>query len=157
MRLSRARALFVAGVVLATLTLVLLVGFRTWDRLCGNHPIMFYGQVLDQNGTGIPGVEVEFQIRYSDRVMLPYTYGRTERIRRLTLLSDGNGDFQLTGISGYGFSITDFRLNGRSLNWAFPPPDSRNPRQTYTYEERNSRATIPETPSRRARYPLSPR
>ena len=86
------------------------------DPVTGNAPIAFYGRVVDHVGKPIAGVEVIIDIRGA-------TPDAATRIKmgqeKSTLHSDANGDFMLTGASGYSIKIESIRKDGYKLSDKF--------------------------------------
>lgn len=142
--------------IAATLLLVALIAIAScaWDKLCGNRAITFYGRVVDPAGAGIPGVTIPVKVHYSNRLVLPVAFSGDEKTRELSIVSDRDGNFEFT-TSGYSLWIGGFYRGGRELGWAYSPGDSRIPKQGVDYNDAASRASVPDSPTRRAVYPLS--
>jgi hypothetical protein len=149
MRKRRLRTLAALALLLLLLAGCWIAG--TWDRLCGNQPIRFYGRVVDASGAGMNDVEVTFQIRYSNAPVLPVMYGRAENLRQAKVVSDQSGNFALTSGSGYGISIVEFSRSGTKFNLAGSPPY---PYSSFSYDSPQIQREIPDVPTKRITYPL---
>lgn len=72
-----------------------------------NKPIDFYGKVIDQNSNGIPGVTIKAGIRHwteMDPSVVAFGLGSKEiHIQQLT---DQEGRFEISGVSGDAFGIS---------------------------------------------------
>ena len=131
---------------------MLLGGLRIRETLRGNYPIAFYARVVDARGNALPSVTVHFQLLSSERLAIQ---GRNENVARLSAISDGNGDFELSGLSGYSISIRGFYRGGQGMDYAFPRPDPRIPPSIFRYDDPRTHALMPDTPERRVSYPLA--
>ena len=129
---------------------------RTVEIENGNYPIRFYGRVVDRNGVGIPKVSISTSIAYSPRRSQLAMYGREEVPKKYVVVTDENGDFELTGVFGFKIAITSFALGGQTLHWAFGPRDPRSPATSFVYTQKESAAQIPDSPSRRLAYFVTP-
>src|SRR6187401_933074 len=109
--MSRTRkvAIIAIGIIIV---LVLLAG-PVWERICGNSRIAFYGQVVDESGKGIPGVQINFDILYSDEPARLVMFGRVERKRRDVVTTDAHGDFGLKGVYGYSVRFAPAKYDGK--------------------------------------------
>jgi hypothetical protein len=78
-------------------------------RMPENVPVGFYGKVIDQDGHAVVGAEVslEFVVSHMDE-------DRTET-RPITLQTDQDGQFIVTGVIGYGIDKLLIRKEGYQL------------------------------------------
>lgn len=129
-----------------------LGGLRVRETLRGNYPVAFYGRVVDAQGNALPSVTVHFELLASDRLAIQ---GRNEKVVKLSAVSDGNGDFELSGLSGYSICIRGFYRGGRGMDYALPQPDPRIPPHIFRYDDPRTRAAMPDTQRRRVSYPLA--
>jgi hypothetical protein len=110
-RTRRAKA--VGLVLLAAIIVAICLAPRAWQWMCGNHPITFYGRVVDEQGRPMSGVRVEAHIVYAPGLTLPVMYGRAERAMTLRLVTDADGRFQFSNVFGHGLSLRGFSRNQR--------------------------------------------
>jgi hypothetical protein len=86
------------------------------DPATGNAPINFYGRVLDQDGEPLAGVKVTFDVR----IAYPNAAtGMRMGEEKSTPQSDANGNFTLTGMSGYSIKIESVEKIGYKLSDKF--------------------------------------
>ncbi len=71
-------------------------------------PLDFYGRVVDENGNGVEGATVKFSYTRFDLMQPQYLFLGNGQ---LSVTSDGQGNFAIRGVKGYGF-IVDVRKNG---------------------------------------------
>lgn len=87
--------------------------FKNELRKASNRKINFYGKVIDQNGTPIPGVKIKVDISSRSTSMLKVmTTGRDLEKEKLIIYSDQNGLFSVTEKEGSFLRITDFEKEG---------------------------------------------
>jgi hypothetical protein len=87
--------------------------FKNELRKASNREINFYGKVIDQNGTPIPGVKIKVDISSRSTSMLKVmTTGRDLEKEKLIIYSDQNGLFSVTDKEGSFLRITDFQKEG---------------------------------------------
>lgn len=149
------KRVFILALGTALIVILILGGSRLWQSICGNYPISFYGRVVDANGRGLAGVKINFAILYSDFPVLPIMFGKVERKRMVSVVSDQSGDFQVTG--QYGYSI-----RGESGSYQGKPTGAKaiglkpddDPAYGLLLDMKSDRAKLPDSPSKRVVYTL---
>jgi hypothetical protein len=119
---------------------------HAWDWLCGNERFSFYGRVVDESGHGIPGVRVDAELLYSSSIVMPTFFGRSERKKGLSTVTDGQGNYEFTRLTGYAISIWRVSKPGFKLLDATPPPY---PPSSWSAHNASSWRSLPDRPSRR--------
>lgn len=76
-----------------------------------NVPINFWGKVVDQNGKPIAGVNVSYS-RQTERPILPGVPWANSQVHKEKTITDGNGNFSITGMKGHYLAIEGFNKNG---------------------------------------------
>ena len=128
-------------------------GSRAWTWICGNQRFSFYGRVIDEAGQGISGVTIDVELFYSDRIMLPVMYGRVERIRKISVLTNDAGYFNITALIGYGLSLRDFTKGAIQYRLADPALSSP---LTWGLDQQSERSALPFEPQKRLDYQMVP-
>jgi hypothetical protein len=107
--LPKRKTVFTIGIALGLLGVVFF-GARRWDHFVGNAPIRFYGRVVDENGSGIPGVQVAAQlttVRW-DSVPVAPRYNR----RTMIAVTDNEGRFDFHFGRGKFLRVGPFKKEG---------------------------------------------
>ena len=145
-----------AAILLTPIVVMLaLIARPIWERICGNSPIAFYGKIVDDNGNGVAGVEVNFDILYSDQRAIPVPFGRVEKQRHESVTTDARGDFALKGVYGYSVYLTPAKYRGKE--WGFASDNLKaddDPGYGVSMDDRFSRSKLPDAPAKRVKYRL---
>ncbi len=142
---TRGRRIIIAAFIVGLIPILAWLTVALWDRLCGNQHFSFYGRIVDDQGRGIFGVNVEAQLLYSDAIAQPTMFGRPERMRKLLTVTDKEGNYQFRGITGYSISIRSVSKAGFKLLDATGPPYSPS---TWSSDDKSSWSTLPDDPTR---------
>jgi len=152
MMAKRRRGIFIlAG--LALILLLLLPGYFAWQWICGNVPISFYGRVVDDEGKGVPGVQITFRFLYSSAPVMPVMYGQNERRWFTTVTTDTTGNFDVNHVYGYSVSGASGVYCGKAIGLigvGLKPEDD--PLSGVRMDDLFSRGKLPDTPVKRTTY-----
>jgi hypothetical protein len=120
------------------------------ERTRGNERIDYYGQIVDENGVGVGGVAIAFQIVFSDGAVKPGMFGRSENLKYIKVFSDQNGDFAVKGEYGYAVRIEEVWQSGERVGLRGVNLDpSEDPGYGIRMDDRSSRRKLPDNPSKR--------
>jgi hypothetical protein len=76
-----------------------------------NKPVEFYGQVVDQDGSPLAGVNVKGEILHV-RVVVPTAWGDEDEIIPITKETDPTGRFEIQGVSGRAIELESIQKIG---------------------------------------------
>lgn len=145
------RRWIVLGTAVVLLTLSPWAGYHLWQRLCGNKPIRFYGQLLDQSGCPVSNAEVIFHISRDTTLAVPIMHFAAKVHEQVTVSTDSGGYFSLT--AGYARNfVVDVWVNGICMNERMTPGKGS---LSFDYGTVTGQLSIPDTPRRRIAYRLS--
>jgi hypothetical protein len=127
-----------------------MVFVPVWQRACGNQPVVIYGRIIDPAGQSVPDAQVEYRILYSNFPVLPFMYGRTENTATLSVRTDKQGSYVLSGLYGYDVALTNVSYQGRNLESATGIPSTK--QTAWSLDNIQDRAELPNDESRRIDY-----
>ena len=143
----RRRYLLLAAILLL-LGLSPWAGYHLWQRLCGNKPIRFYGQLVDQAGFPIAKAKVIFHTSRDTTLAVPIMHFPEQVHEEVVVYTDSNGEFSLT--SGYAtIFVVDVWINGVCVNECMTPGKGS---LTFEYDTIPGCLRIPDDPSHRIVY-----
>jgi hypothetical protein len=116
-------AIIALGVVVS-IVLVIVVRLASTP----NVPIRFYGRVVDDQGVGVPGVQVSGEVSSEDPFHVPMPWTSSRRWKAFGASTDDSGNFTVEGLRGMNLFIKQITkrgytmdLNGRyGFNYASP-------------------------------------
>jgi len=115
------------------------VSWGDWSYIIGTHrnmraknsEVTFYGKVVNFDGSPLSNVSLAAQISYFEPSLAKaIADGDTSGVKKLTLQTDENGGFQISGIEGAKLVLRDFEkdgfeLAGKKKGWGYSfVPDS---------------------------------
>ena len=80
----------------------------------GNVAISFWGKVIDEDGTGIPGVSIKYRIQRAGRLEADGTIAEDGLLASIS--SNADGSFSITNASGTTLSMVELTKEGYELS-----------------------------------------
>lgn len=96
------------------IALFCLTAFTMWDRMVGNLPLIFYGKVVDQTGTPVPGATMRMVVMRYPRIFIPVMGSPTGASHDIEYVrtTDDSGRFSLWRKSGYSLTVSPPEITG---------------------------------------------
>ena len=114
----RIRVLRTAVVVL----LCVVFGRISWEFICGNRFVNFYGQIVDEAGHPIPNVEIQASVRHSDSPLPNFSKQPAKNVMEIKVYTNAQGNFEITRQFGNTFRINYIQTKKNQLRFAGKPP-----------------------------------